>query len=43
LYEDIEHLAGVIDGPPEPAALALDHQTEFIEVPGVRARPSRAP
>jgi hypothetical protein len=23
LYEDVEHLAGVIDGPPEPAALAI--------------------
>src|SRR5262245_64367211 len=42
LNEDVEHLAGIIDGPPEPAAFPVDHQTEFIEVPDVRARPSRA-
>jgi hypothetical protein len=42
LRQDVKNLAGVIDGPPESAALSVDHQTEFIEVPDVRARPSRA-
>src|SRR5262249_16894062 len=35
----------VIDGPPQPAPLPVDHQTEFIEMPDVRAgtaRPSQA-
>jgi hypothetical protein len=43
LNEDIEKFAGVIDGPPQPAALSIDDQTEFIEVPDVGACPSPAP
>src|SRR5262245_4793837 len=42
-HQDVEHLARVIDGPPQPAALSIDHQTEFIEVPDVGARPPAAP
>ena len=38
LNQDLEHLTGVIDGPPEPAALPIDHQAEFIKVLDVRAR-----
>jgi hypothetical protein len=36
LHKDVKHLAGTIDGPPKPDALATDHQTEFIEVRDVR-------
>src|SRR6266851_2679577 len=43
LNQDVEHLARVIDGPPQPAALPIDHQTEFIEVPDVGTRSPRAP
>jgi hypothetical protein len=43
LNQDVKNLAGVIDGPPQPAALSIDHQTEFIQVPDVGAYPSRAP
>jgi hypothetical protein len=35
--------ARVIDGPPQPAALTINHQTEFVKVPDVRARAPRAP
>ncbi len=43
LNEDVEHLACVIDRPPQPATLAVDHQTEFIEVPDVGTGPVRPP
>src|SRR5262245_56491909 len=43
LHQDVEHLARVVDGPPQPPALPVDPQTEFIEVPDVRARSLRAP
>jgi hypothetical protein len=42
LHQDVENLPRIIDGPPQPAALPIDHQTEFIEVPDVRAL-ARAP
>ena len=41
LDQDVEHLARVIDSPPQPTALPIDHQTQFIEMPDVRARTSR--
>jgi hypothetical protein len=41
LDQDVEHLARVIDGPPQPTALPVDHQAKFIEMPDVRARASR--
>jgi hypothetical protein len=42
LHQDVRHLARVINGAPQSAALAIDHQTEFIEVPEVRAGPLRS-
>ena len=35
LHQDVAHLARIIDHPPQPAPLTVDHQTEFIEVPDV--------
>ena len=43
LHQNVEHLARVVDGPPQPAARPIDRQTQFIEVPDVRARAPRAP
>ena len=43
LDQDVEYLTRVIDGPPQPTALPIDHQTEFIEVPDVRAGSPNAP
>jgi hypothetical protein len=37
LHQDVQNFTRVIDGPPQSAALPVDHQTEFIEVPDVRA------
>jgi hypothetical protein len=43
LHQDVEYLTRVIDRPPQPTALPIDHQTEFIEVPDVRTGAPRAP
>src|SRR5262249_29782292 len=43
LDQDVEYFARVIDGPPQPTPFSIDHQTQFIEVPDVRTRTSRAP
>ena len=42
LHLDVEHLTGIIDGPPQPTASPVDHQTQFIEVPDIGARAPRA-
>src|SRR5262249_54301488 len=43
VHQDVEHAAGIIDGPPQRGGLPVDHQTQFIKVPDVGAgapRPS---
>jgi hypothetical protein len=39
LYQDIEHLAVLIDGAPQILQLAIDRQVDFIKMPAIpRAR-----